>query len=116
MRLQIAKVLPALALSLVMAEAGAALMSSAAAATTLPAVGATDLAAAGRYESGWPSPIVALQFQYGLLPGGSAVGALLPAVQIQAAPPPGTAKTSALLLSSLGMIGVISLLRLGRAP
>ncbi|PKO33203.1 MAG: hypothetical protein CVU34_14325 [Betaproteobacteria bacterium HGW-Betaproteobacteria-7] len=98
-----------------MAEAGAALVSSAAATATQPAGSATELAVAVRYPSSKPGPIAALQLQYGL-PAGSGVRSRWPAAQIQPEPPLGAAKTSALMLSSLGMIGVISLLRLGRAP
>ncbi len=115
MRLRIGKVLPALALALIMAEAGAAMVSSAAAAGISPAGSATDLAAAARYPSSSPGPIAALQLQYGL-PAGGAVRSRWPTAQILPAPPLGAVKTSALMLSSLGMIGVIALLRLGRAP
>lgn len=116
MRLPIAKVLPVLALSLVMAEAGAALVSSAAAAAATPQFGSgTDLAAAIRDPGSWAGPIAVLQAQYEL-PAGSAARTLWPAAQIAPAPPIGAAKTSALMLSSFGMLGVISLLRLGRTP
>jgi hypothetical protein len=113
MRPPFAKVRPALALSLVMAEAGAALVSSAAAA---PLAGSfTDPAAAGRYQGNWPGPIAELQREYGL-PAGGAARTRWPAAESQPAAPHGAAKTSALMLSSLGMLGVISLLRLGRTP
>jgi hypothetical protein len=115
MRLPITKVLPALALSLVMAEAGAALVSSAAAAATPQSGSVIELAAAIRDPGSWAGPIAALQVQYEL-PAGGAARTLWPAAQIAPAPPLGAAKTSALMLSSFGMLGVMSLLRLGRTP
>lgn len=114
MRLQIAKVLPLLALSFVMAEAGAApLYSPAAAAATPPSASTTNPAGAVGYQNTWPGLIVARQLQHGL-PGAGEARVRRAAAESEPAPPVGAAKTSALMLSSLGMLGVISLLRLGR--
>jgi len=114
MRLHIAKVLPLLALGFVMAEAVAApLYSPAAAAATPPSANAANLAAAVHYQNAWSGLIVARQVQYGL---SGAERSRRTVAEIEPAPPVGAVKTSALVLSSLGMLGVISLLRLGRKP
>lgn len=114
MRLQIAKVLPVLALSFVMAEAGAAPVYSPAAATaTPPSASATNPAPAVGYQNTWPALIAARQLPYGLS-GAGEVSSRRAFAEIEPAPPAGPAKTSALMLSSLGMLGMISLLRLGR--
>lgn len=114
MRLQIAKVLPLLALSFVMAEAiSAPLYSPAATAATQPSASATNPALAVGYQNARPGLIVARQLQYGV-PGASEARSRRSAAENESAPPVGAAKTSALMLSSLGMLGVISLLRLGR--
>jgi len=115
MRLQIAKVLPALALSFVMAEAGAApvVYPTGSSALTPPPASVANPAAAGPYPNSWPGLIVARQLQSGLS-GAGAAGSRWPAAEIRPAPPAGPAKTSALVLSSLGMLGVMSLLRLNR--
>lgn len=112
MRLQIAKVLPVLALSFVMAEAGAVPVSYAAAATATPPSLSAANPATVRSPNTWPSLIAARQLEYGL-PGAGVERSRRALAEIQA-PPAGAAKTSALMLSSLGMLGVISLLRLGR--
>lgn len=116
MRLQIAKVLPLLALGFAMAEAGAApVYSTAVAAATPPTASAANPALAVGYQNAWPALIVARQLPYGLSGAGEA-SSRRAAVEVLPAPPAGAAKTSALVLSSLGMLGVISLLRLGRTP
>lgn len=114
MRLQIAKVLPVLALSFVMAEAGAApVYSTAAAGATPPSATATNPALAVGYQNAWPGLIVARQLSYDLS-GAGAASSRRAFAEIEPAPPAGRAQTSALTLSTLGMLGVISLLRLGR--
>ncbi|HJV92687.1 MAG TPA: hypothetical protein VJ572_04375 [Azonexus sp.] len=114
MRLQIAKVLPLLALSFFMAEASASLVNSTAAAAAIPlSASAPNPATAVGYQSAWSGLIVARQRPSGLSGAGEA-SSWRPAAEIEPAPPAGPGKTSALMLSSLGMLGVISLLRLGR--
>ncbi|MBI2277792.1 MAG: hypothetical protein HYU74_10610 [Dechloromonas sp.] len=111
MRLQIAKVLPALALGFVLAEASAApVYATGSSALNPPPASVANPAAAGPYPN-WPGLIVARQLQSG--PSGAG-GSRWPTAEIRSAPPAGPAKNSALVLSSLGMLGVMSLLRLNR--
>lgn len=114
MKLHIAKVLPALALGFVIGEAGAVpVYSPVVAAATPPSANAANPVAAVGYPNTWPGLIAARQLQSGLS-GAGAASSRRAAAEIEPAPPAGAAKTSALMLSSLGMLGVISLLRLGR--
>lgn len=111
MKLQIAKVLPVLALSFVMAEAGAAPVHSPSATATPTSGSVANAAAIVRYQNTWPGLILARQLQHGL--AGSERSPRATAGS-QPAAPAGAAKTSALMLSTLGMLGVIALSRLGR--
>lgn len=114
MRLQIAKVLPVLALSFVLAEAGAAPVSGAAAASATPSSASpANPALAVAYQNTWPGLNVARQLPDGLS-GSGAASSRRTVAESEPAPPAGAAKNSALMLSSLGMLAVISLLRLGR--
>lgn len=114
MRIWIGKVLPVLALSIAMSEAGAASeqVMGASDNTPQPPIMAVNEVEASRSQSAGLGLRVALQ--YGLT-GASAVRSVLLAPEIRPVPPVGAAKTSALVLSSLGMLSLISLLRLNRA-
>ncbi|WP_265949524.1 hypothetical protein [Dechloromonas sp. A34] len=114
MRLQIAKVLPILVLSFLMSEAGAAPVNSTViAAAASPSGSTANPAVAVSYQNTWPGLIVARQLQHGLSGTGDGRSRRA-AAESEPALPVGAAKTSALALSTLGMLGVISLLRLGR--
>ena len=114
MKIWIGKVMPVLALSIAMSEAGAARepVMGASGNTPQPPIMAVNELEASRSQSAGLGLHLALQ--YGLT-GASMVRSILPAPEIRAVPPVGAAKTSALVLSSLGMLSVISLLRLNRA-
>lgn len=113
MRLRIGKILPVLALSIAMSETGAANEQVTLASTNaspLPAI-ALNQSEAGQRQNTAVGLRLALQSG---LTGISVARSALPAAELGHEPPFGVAKTSALVLSSLGMLSVISLLRLNR--
>jgi hypothetical protein len=112
MKIRIGKVLPLLALSIAMSEAGAAgePVMGAPVSTPRPTM-AASLAEPSRYPNTRHDLLVSHQF--GLL-GTSGIGSRRPGADLRPVPPVGVAKTSALVLSSLGMFSAIALLRLNR--
>lgn len=113
MRTWIRKVLPVLALSIVISEAAAArepAMGASASSPPLPVMVANPLATGRQLDTG---PGLRVAFQQGLSSAGE-LGSHSPASETESLPAAGAAKTSALVLSSLGMFGMISLLRLNR--
>ena len=113
MGMRIGKVWPALALGFVMAESGAVMAHSTVSSAGPPAV--FDLAA--RIPDASLLPGVRLDVGSVLQsqpPLAGDIWSSLPAVENRPVPPAGMAKTYALVLSSLGMLGLIALHRLPR--
>lgn len=114
MRIETGKILPVLALSFAMNDASAAnelVMGDSSNTLPLTAIVINQSETGQRQNS-----VLGLRIarQSGLT-GTSDARSILPAADLGHVPPLGIAKTSALVLSSLGMLGVISLLRLNRA-
>lgn len=114
MRIRIGKILPVLALGIAMSEGGMAReQSMGASANTVPhSVIADNQTAVGPRRNTEPMLRVSLQEN---LTRTSEVRAIVSATEIGYVPTDSAGKTSALVLSSLGMLSVISLLRLNRA-
>lgn len=112
MRRMIGKVLSVLVLSIAVSEAGAAREHAMdASASDQPSAMPANQEEPGQRTNTGLGFRVALQ--YGSTDT-SEVDSRLPGTEIRPVPPIGAAKTSALVLSSLGMLSVVALLRLSR--